>query len=301
MIYIVFPVYNRIENTKRFLKSLKKQSYQFYKIIICDDGSEDGTSDYIKQNYPGIILVQGNGNLWWTGGINKCVAEALRNCDDGDYILTINNDVEIPESYLENMAMRAKEYPCTIIGSICLFLSNPKLIETTGFVADFEKGNTRSLTKVGERKCEKHSGVKNVTHLPGKGVLIPAIVFKDIGLYDERNFPHYHADTDFTLRAFKAGYKVLVDFDSVVYSDVNLNNMVVADRTKITLRGFIKTFIGRYSMNNFSIRYNFARKHFSNNRLKYFVKYYFRVIGGFCIRYFKVKILRKAIHGFGPE
>ena len=258
-------------------------------MIICDDGSTDGTREYLQLNHPEVIVLQGTGNLWWTAGINKCVNYVLEHCQESDYVLTINNDVTLPGDYLQQKLERALEYPDAIIGSLCVYSDNEEIIETSGYIMDFKKCEGSRLTRPGEKRTEKHSGVWEVTHLPGKGVLIPVSVFKNIGLYDEANLPQYHADTDFILRAHKAGYKVLVDFESRVLSEVNVNNMVLPTY-EITLKGIASTFIGPYSMNNFGVYNYFAKKHFPRRRAKFLVKIYAKTISGLLKRYVKWKI-----------
>ena len=288
MVHIVFPVHNRLESTKDFLASLSRQSVQNYNLVICDDGSTDGTGEYLSTHYPDVTVISGNGQLWWTAGINKCVEYVLKNCSESDYILTLNNDVLLPEHYIEQKLQRSSEYPDTIIGTMCVYADNRNIIETSGYIMEFDKCKGEQITKPGEKRTDKHKGVVDVTHLPGKGVLIPVKVFKEIGLYDEVNLPQYHADTDLVLRAHKAGYRVLVDFDSVIYSDVNANNMALPTH-EITLKGILGTFRGPYSMNNFSIYNNFAKKHFPDRRVKYLFKTYFRTISGLAKRYLQYK------------
>ena len=288
MVYVVLPVFNNIKSTKKFIKSVFNQTYQDIKIVICDDGSTDGTAEYITENYPDIVLLNGSGDLWWTAGINLCIKYVLEHCSDNDYVLTINNDVQLGKNYIEQKVKRAVEFPDTIIGSVCVFKDNPDLIETSGHVMDFKKTASHSLTRIGEKRSKMHHGVKDVTQLPGKGVLIPVKVFKTVGIYDEKNLPQYHADSDLTLRAHKAGFKVVVDFDSIVISDINYENLGYT-KNRISIKGFINTFRGRYSINNLSIRRNFAKKHFPDNYNKYLINIYIGVLGGFLIRYIKSK------------
>ncbi len=285
-LYIVLPVHNRLASTRIFLSSLAEQTVQNYKLIICDDGSTDGTGEYLATRHPEVTVVNGNGNLWWTAGINKCLELVLSECADFDHILTLNNDVVLPPDYLERKLERAVSNPDAIIGSLCVYSDNPNIIETSGYIMDFDKCEGRRLTRPGEVRTNNHTGIREVTHLPGKGVLFPAKVFRKIGMYDEANLPQYHADTDLTLRAHKAGFKVFVDFESVVFSEVNVNNMVLPTH-EITLKGIISSFIGPYSMNNYWVYNNFAKKHFPNNRFKYLSKKYFKIVGGFAKRLLK--------------
>ncbi len=288
-VYVVFPVHNRIDSTRHFMKSLFQQTVSNYIMVICDDGSTDGTGEFLESNYPDVKVIKGSGNLWWTAGINRCVEYVLSCCKDMDYILTLNNDALLPEDYIEQKLARASEYPNAIIGSCCVFSDNETLIETSGYVLDFDKCLVKQLTRPGEVVGEKHKGVEEVTYLPGKGVLFPVNTFRDVGLYDEAHLPQYHADTDLVLRAYEAGYKVLVDFDSIVYSEVNTNNMVLPEQ-EMTLRAMASTFVGRYSMNNFGIYNYYAKKHFPGRKFRFLFNIYYRTIGGLAKRYLKYKL-----------
>jgi len=289
-VYIIFPVHNRIDETKLFLQSLAKQTAKNYKLVICDDGSTDGTSEYLATNHPDVIVLKGNGHLWWTAGINKCVKYVLENCHDSDYILTLNNDAQLSENYLKHKIDCATDFPNAIIGSLCLYSDNTSLIETSGYIMDFDTCTSKQLDKPGDMRTALHRGMMEVTHLPGKGVMFPVKVFRAIGLYDEVNFPQYHADTDLVLRAFKAGHKVFVDYDAILLSSVNTGNMVLPTY-KITIKGIVQTFIGPYSMNNIRIRNNFAKKHCSRKRIRYLTKTYLRIITGLITRYIRYKFL----------
>ena len=63
-----------------------------------------------------------------------------------------------------------------------------------------------------------------VDMLPGCGTLVPAACYRAVGLYDGRMFPHYHADSELTLRAAHGGYRILVDLNAVVYLDESGND-----------------------------------------------------------------------------
>lgn len=288
---MVLPVHNRIEETKAFLQSVEKQTYRNFITVVCDDGSTDGTHDYIKQHHPEVIVLPGAGNLWWTKGINRCIEYALSHCSEKDFILTLNNDAIILPNYIEQKVQCAKEYPNSILGSMGVFMDNPDLIETSGWIVDYKACRGKSLTKPGEKRTDKHHGTVEVSYLPGKGVLFPVGVFLRIGIFDAEHFPQYHADSDLILSAHEAGYKVYLDYDSIVYSDVNTKNMVLPDQ-KMTIRDIIKTFKGPYSASNFQIYRNFAAKHFPDRQFKFLVTAYIRIVGGLLLRYFRDRVRR---------
>ena len=99
-ICVVVPVRNRIELTKRFLEAFFKSTYKCFTMVIVDDASTDSTVEYITKKYPEVVLLHGDGNLWWTGATNMGVKYAIEN--NYDYVLTINND-SVVEKELPNL------------------------------------------------------------------------------------------------------------------------------------------------------------------------------------------------------
>jgi len=170
-------------------------------------------------------------------------------------------------------------------------MDNPDLIETSGWIVDYKACRGKSLTKTGERRTEKHRGMVEVSYVPGKGVLFPGGVFRHIGFFDAEHFPQYHADTDLILSAYEAGYKVYLDYDSIVYSDVNTRNMVLPGQ-RMTIGDIVKTFKGPYSVSNFQIYKNFAEKHFADRQYRFLLSTYTRTFGGLILRYFRDRARR---------
>ena len=111
-ITIIIPIYNRIAVTKVGLKKLKlslnhylkfgKKKYTF-SIIVVDDGSSDQSAYWIENHYPEVIILKGDGNLWWAGSINLGSKHAINKLKS-DYNITWNNDIlpEIDYCILEN-------------------------------------------------------------------------------------------------------------------------------------------------------------------------------------------------------
>ena len=70
-LFIVIPVHNRKHFTRDCLLSLRKQTFQNFTIIVIDDGSSDGTGEMIQKEFPEVVLLHGDGNLWWTGNKHR--------------------------------------------------------------------------------------------------------------------------------------------------------------------------------------------------------------------------------------
>lgn len=225
-ISVLIPVYNRLEISKKGLESIntalnefekKGKGYVNYEIVVIDDGSTDGTSEWISNNYPKIHIEKGDGNLWWSGSINKGVKFAI-DVLESDFVLLWNDDVYPKEDYfveLEKIVLKKLRF--TIIGSlIYTHNSNPKIWSAGGiFYPLFGKlGMLRSINSA-------KSGVIKCDWQPGMGTLIDTniITLKNLW-WDDKNFPQYFGDSDFVLKAKKMGVNVLTFTNLIAFNQI---------------------------------------------------------------------------------
>jgi GT2 family glycosyltransferase len=259
-IFIIVPVHNRMSLTRECLLSLRGQTFKNYKVIVVDDGSTDRTSDMIKKEFSEVILLKGDGNLWWTGATNLGVEFALEHAEQSGYILTLNNDVTVRMDYLQCLFDSASNHPNSLIGSI--FINN--LEETTVVDAGiYINWLTAKYTILGKGRgyneiLKAGSLMKEVDVLSGRGTLIPIEVFKKVGLYNFKCLPQYGADYELSRRAVIKGYKLLINYEAVVIGDLKFTGI----NKKIQNSNwpeFAKIFFSIRSPCNIHCRWNFAR------------------------------------------
>ncbi|WP_299759209.1 glycosyltransferase family 2 protein [uncultured Pontibacter sp.] len=213
MLYIVIPVFNRKNFTKECLLSLKRGTNQNYKIIVVDDGSTDGTADMLREEFPEVEVLFGDGNLFWTASVNMGIKHALQL--GADYIMTLNNDLEVAEDYVENTYKSMAQKPNAVIGALEMD-AGTREPAFGGEIVDFKLNKVRHLLQ--ELPKEQQVGLHKVSQLPGRGLLIPRAVFEKIGLLDQDRFPHYVADYDFTHTALRNGFELYVNYDAKLYT-----------------------------------------------------------------------------------
>jgi GT2 family glycosyltransferase len=215
---VVVPVKNRKPTTLRFIDNFTKSSYQNYTIVIVDDGSTDGTADYLKLNYPQVIVLHGNGNLWWSGATNEGVKYALEN--EFDYVLTINDDSVVEVDFLTKLVESAESHPNSLIAGRVMF-PDKKTIWSMGVAIYYRASFIMHLNNYQHLYDEKIFPTRLIETqaLAGNGVLIPLDVFRKIGLYDAKWCPQYHGDSEFSFRATRNGFKCYVDRDAVLYNN----------------------------------------------------------------------------------
>ncbi|MFK5938708.1 MAG: glycosyltransferase family 2 protein [Sulfurimonas sp.] len=211
MIYIITPVFNRKKFTRNYLIALDKQTNKDFKIIIVDDGSNDGTVEMIEKEFSDVVLLKERGNLWWAEATNIGVRYALEH--DATYIMTLNDDTVPFEDYIENIYKGIIEKPNALHGAFAINILNNEPV-FGGEILNWKTGKYEDVLSTIPK--ESQNGLKEVNVFPGRGLVIPAKVFKDIGYYDSKNFPQTVADLDFTCRAFTYGYKIFCNYDAKI-------------------------------------------------------------------------------------
>jgi GT2 family glycosyltransferase len=217
---VVVPVHNDVRRTARFLDGFAAVDYPRYTLVVVDDGSTDGTARVLAECYPHAVRLRGTGGLWWAGATNRGVRYALRH--GHDYVLTINNDARVSPDFLGRLVAAAETHPRSLVGCRIDFLSDPGKAWAVGSSMRWAEGEVFYLGHQGEARVAGPGGgsLVPVEALTGCGTLVPAACYREVGLYDAWNFPQYHADAEFVLRAGRRGYRAFVETRAVVYNDV---------------------------------------------------------------------------------
>lgn len=235
----VIPTYNRCHKTLRFLANISCQSYPGLEIFLVDSNSSDGTPQLVNKEYPKVALLNASERDYWAEATNIGVRSALQR--GVDYILTINDDSVVAPDYVENLVNVALNKKALVLGSRVDYLSQPNLIWSMGTFANWGRSNFITLHC---HQCWFDELIERVVlekaicvdALPGNGVLVHRSVYETIGLYNSLMTPHYHADTEFTLRATRQGFQVWVAPYVVLLNDFSEEQKIMPIRSWQTLR-----------------------------------------------------------------
>ena len=161
-------------------------------VFLVDDGSNDGTSEAIQNQYPWINIIQGTGNLYWNRGMHLAWKTAA-NTNDFDYYLWLNDDTFLFNNALVEFILSSNTHQnkATFCGST--FSPEHQKISYGGNSLD-----GRLLVPNGQ--------LQEVYSFNGNVVFIPRDVFKKVGILDPR-FPHAIGDFDYGLRIRKSQLK----------------------------------------------------------------------------------------------
>jgi GT2 family glycosyltransferase len=245
-----------------------------------DDGSTDGTNVMLEAEFPDVIVLRGDGNLFWTKAINMGIRKGLQL--NADYIFTLNNDTIATPDLLENMISWAQRTPNALLGALDISF-NTKKPYYAGEIINWPLAKSRYL--LDELKEEELHGLREVSLFPARGLLIPRAVFERIGLFEEKKLPHYMADYDFTHMAIRNGFRVYCNYDARLYTFTEEGGDYKIRKNGKTLKNYFNHLFnikGGANLRNFTI-YTFR-----NCPLKYIPMSltigYLRRLGGYWIK-----------------
>jgi len=258
---VIIPTYNRKNYLSRLLAQLQHQALSNVEmsIIAVVDGSSDGTVERLESEFPGVSVIHGNGQWWWTKSINEGCKFALKNGTDA--VLLMNDDTEIDARYVATLLNHAEQQPDAIIGSLNITRTKPHQIYFSGIKhIAWWKAKSARYHPIFAPYDNHLTGMHPSILLMGRGMLIPASVFEKIGFFDEKSFPQYKADLDFVLTAHENHIKTFISWDAIVYSHLELTGKGVTYKQQ-SFFAFLKSFFQENSMTNLVHSFRYYRKH----------------------------------------
>ena len=249
MIHIIVAVHNRLKLTVNCLNSLYKQeNYNDLNIIIIDDGSTDGTSEYLKKNFPEVKILNGTGSLFSAGCFHLGIEYILKNSNPKDWVLLVSNDSEVsPNAIKEMVKISESKKREILIGALTVNLDDKQTIIRSGtIVKSWFLNKTKHVFDGDKLDNINNTETIEVDFLPGRCLLHPIEIFDVVGNYDYKRFKHYGNDEEFSIRAKKFGYKSFLCPSSITY--VKPNDEIIP--AKISINFFLHTFFSTRSSSN---------------------------------------------------
>lgn len=215
---VVTPVHNRREITLQCLRSLARVDSEGLDIhvVIVDDGSTDGTSEAIREQFPDVEVVAGDGNLWFTEGTNVGVRAALKH--DPKYILMMNDDQVFDAKAIKNMVDCAEKNPRSVIGALLLLWDTPHKVFQVSPVWDIWSGGWRHWQNQTVWTVPKEPW--KVDLIVGNCVLVPTEAINEVGLMNSKRYPNF-GDAEYTPRMRRKGWQLLIDPSARVFCQPN--------------------------------------------------------------------------------
>jgi GT2 family glycosyltransferase len=218
-VFIVVLNWNGHAKTVRCIRSLEKITYPNHEILLVDNGSTDDSIDVLSAELPRVPLIQCATNLGYAGGNNVGIEHALDR--QADYVLLLNNDTVVDPSFVEPLVSYAESHRAAgICGGKIYILDTPNVLDSAGGRVDLWFGRAHGYGH-GEEDRGRFDSIRQVDYLGGACLLVSRRVFERIGLLPTHYFMYYE-ETDFALRAQRAGFEVTCIPESRVWHDTGL-------------------------------------------------------------------------------
>ena len=214
-------------NGKHFLRdcldSLRRQTCQDFETILVDNGSSDGSVDYVRDNFPEVNILALPDNRGFTGGN---IAGYERS--SGTLIVLLNNDTEAHPSWLKEIQNACKEHPdAGSFASKMMYFDQRDRVENCGFELGIE-GATIDLGRDesdGPDWCQP----RHVFGGCGGAVAYRREMLQDVGFLDNDFFMTYE-DVDLSFRAQLRGFSCVYVPEAIVYHRYRATNNNMPDR-----------------------------------------------------------------------
>ena len=244
-------------NGRHFLKecldSVFAQTCKDFEVILVDNGSTDGSMEFVRKAYPKVRVLENASNLGFAEGNNVGFRAAK-----GRYIVPLNNDTKAHPRFLEALLKCAEKGGRRLgsVGSRMLYYSQPHLVNSTGIAALKDGGGRdRGVNKPNSGEWSK--GCEIFGPCAGAALYLREALedVKEGDDYFDPSFFAYFEDVDLAHRLRLRGWKSLYCPDAVVLhhgrgtsrkiSDFNIyyGN---ANRLKVIIKDFPRGLIIRF-------------------------------------------------------
>lgn len=192
------------------LTSLQAQTYTDFEVIMVDNGSTDGSVEWVAEHFPLVRMICNETNVGFAAGNNQAIRAS-----QAEFVVTLNNDTRVEPDWLASLVAAVEEDPSVgMCASKMLFADQSEIINSTGI----------SLDPVGiawdRRGGEPDDGVEaapvKVFGPCAGAALYRRTMLDQVGLFDE-DFFAYLEDVDLAWRARLAGWHCLYVPQARVY------------------------------------------------------------------------------------
>jgi hypothetical protein len=198
---IVVLNYNGKDCLKKCLASLFCLDYPNFEVVVVDNNSQDGSLEAARQSFSRATFIKNESNLGFSVGNNVGIKYSLEKM--ADFVLLLNNDTEVEKEFLSRLIKDTLIHSEAGIFSPLIFSGDGKSVWFSGGKIDWLR-----MKALNERDLIENNQT-NSDFISGCAMLVRAEVFSRIGLLDE-DFFLYWEDVDFSVRAKKAGFSLLV-------------------------------------------------------------------------------------------
>ncbi len=210
---VVIPTWNGRDLLERYLPSVVAalSSHPENEIIVVDNGSTDGSAEFVRQAFPDVKVLALDRNLGFGGGSNAGI-KAAKN----DIVVLLNNDMQVSPDFLPPLLEGFRDGRVFAVSCQIFFRDPAKLREETGLTQGWwQDGGLR----VRHRIDPAIDDLFPCFYGGGGSCAFDRRKFLELGGFDDLLAPFYLEDTDLGYMAWKRGWQVLYQPRSIVYHE----------------------------------------------------------------------------------
>ncbi len=208
---IIIVNYDGRHLLKACLGSVRAQSFKDFEIMLVDNGSTDGSIEFVTDSFTDVKVILLPENIGFAGAN----LEGLRHTK-GDYILLINNDVELEMDCVHNLLTAMEDHPDVGICATKMIVHGTAIIDSAG---DGFATNLKGFKRGEGRPADLYENEEHIFGACAGAALYRRKMLDEIGFFD-KDFFLIHEDTDLNFRAQLAGWKVLYVPTAIAYHKV---------------------------------------------------------------------------------
>lgn len=194
---IVIPNYNGRQFLETCLQSIFLQTFASFQVIVVDNGSADGSVDFLQESYPSVKVIALSENLGFSAAVNRGIAAG-----DSPLVFLLNNDTELAPDCLERLLQAAEQHDDAFFAPKMLSFREREILDGVG--DGYLRGGVGYRLGTMERDSEVYSKERRVFGACGGAALYRRVMLERLGLFDE-DFFAYLEDVDLNFRANRAG------------------------------------------------------------------------------------------------
>lgn len=218
LVTIIILNWNGWRDTIACVETCRRLTWPNFRILVVDNGSNDGSGDILHKSLPDLEIIQTGANLGFAGGNNAGIRRALG--QGTEFIWLLNNDAIVdPEALTMLVETMNDNKDAGIAGSKVYFHDQPRMIWSAG--GAWSRGRLR-LRQRGAYQIDngQYDADCRLDSLSGCSMLVRSSMIEKIGVMDE-NYFLYWEDTDWCARALKSGYEVVFASGSHIWHKVS--------------------------------------------------------------------------------
>jgi hypothetical protein len=198
---IVIPNWNGLRFLPACLASIKKQAFNSFNITVVDNGSNDGSLEYLQKHYPQIHVIALPENKGFSAAVNKGILSST-----APFVFLLNNDTELAPDCLALLVEAAKQEEQDFVFFSPKMLSFHERTVLDGAGDGYLRGGAGYRLGTMEKDGPEYNEPGPIFGACAGAVLYNRSLFDHIGLFDE-DFFAYLEDVDLNLRINHSGRK----------------------------------------------------------------------------------------------